>query len=514
MRYTINDYINELDESNQIVSINNVSNGAKVIYNLAYDSKSATMETLFVCKGRSFKSEYLLDAIKKGTIIYVSEQEYVSDFPSIIVKDVSKSLSILSKLFFNNVSNKLNVIGITGTKGKSTTAYFVKSILDTHAFYKNERDNAIISSIDTYDGISKFESHITTPESYDIYQYMQNAVSSGSKNMVMEVSSQALKYNRVYKMFFNYGVFLNIGEDHISPIEHSSFEDYFESKLKLFSSVNKMIVNMDSAFYGRIEKEFKKAGSVITFSKCNPSADILAYNIHKDGANTVFNVRTKEFDREFVLSMPGVFNVENALAAIGIAVSMGVSLDVIFEGLYKAKASGRMELFVSKDEKISVLVDYAHNKLSFEKLYESVKNEYPFHRIVTVFGCPGGKALSRRKDLGLISGINSDEVILCSEDPGRENTKDISEEIASYVRKHNSNCLLIEDRFEALKYAVEESALLERDTIILITGKGRETRQKIGESYIQCSSDVENALILIEEYDKTFGNKYVKKIKK
>lgn len=404
-------------------------------------------------------------------------------------------------MYFNYPSKRLNVIGITGTKGKSTTAYFLKNIIDRYALYNGEMETAILSSIDTFDGIERFESHITTPESYEINRHMLNAINSGIKNIVMEVSSQALKYNRVYTLGFDYSVFLNIGEDHISSVEHENFEDYFKSKLKIFSKSNKAFINMDSDNFNEIIKEAKKAKKIITFSSINCDADIFAYNIHKEGVNTVFNVRTKEFDIEFVLTMPGLFNVENALAAIGVANDMGIPLEIIKEGLMTAKASGRMEMFSSKDNKISVLIDYAHNKLSFEKLYESIKSEYPNHRIVTIFGCPGEKALTRRKDLGLLSGANSDKIILTSEDPGKESAFEISEDIAKYVTKHNKNCLFIEDRGEALKSAIEEASLLENNTIILFTGKGRETRQKIGEKYINCLSDVDYALMFLKEYN-------------
>lgn len=326
----------------------------------------------------------------------------------------------------------------------------------------------------------------------------------------MEVSSQALKYDRVYTLGYDYGVFLNIGEDHISPIEHTSFEDYFESKLKIFDRVNTALINMDSNYFDKIKNESNKSKRVITFSKINPNADIYAYNIHKEGVETIFNVRTKDFDMEFMLSMPGLFNVDNALAAIGITYDMGIALEIIKTGLYNAKASGRMELFTSNDGKISVLVDYAHNKLSFEKLYESVKNEYPGYRIVTIFGCPGGKALLRREHLGVLAGINSDEVILTAEDPGNESVHSISEDIAQYVRMYNNNCFLIDDRKEAIRTAILEASEYKENTIILFTGKGRETRQKIGTQYIECISDVDYSNMFLQEYNESL--KHIKKL--
>ena len=196
--------------------------------------------------------------------------------------------------------------------------------------------------------------------------------------------------------------------------------------------------------------------------------------------------------------MPGLFNVENALAAISSAISLNIPYSNIYEGLKVARASGRMESHVSKDGSIIVIVDYAHNKLSFQKLYESTKQEYPDKKIVTVFGCPGGKAQIRRRDLGTLAGINSNISYLTAEDPGPEDTVDICKEIAGYISKENGNYKIIEDRGEAIKNAILENP----NSVILITGKGNETRQKYGKQYLPCLTDTEYAEEALEEYNK------------
>ena len=204
--------------------------------------------------------------------------------------------------------------------------------------------------------------------------------------------------------------------------------------------------------------------------------------------------------------MPGLFNVENALAAIATTYIMDIPVEYIKHGLEIARSSGRMEVFHTKDMKIIILVDYAHNKLSFEKLFSSVEEEYPDRRIVSIFGCPGKKSLLRRKDLGTIAGQYSDFVYLVAEDPGAEPVIDISNDIAQYVKKYTNNYALIEERGEAIEDAVLKAEKEEKPTIILLTGKGRETRQKYGNEYLPCISDVEYTEKFLKEYDERHKN--------
>jgi hypothetical protein len=210
-------------------------------------------------------------------------------------------------------------------------------------------------------------------------------------------------------------------------------------------------------------------------------------------------VKTPEYEKEFELTMPGLFNVENALAAISVCYALNIPVQFIYDGLRIARSSGRMELYSTKDKNILALVDYAHNKLSFEKLFESTKAEYPDRKILIVFGCPGKKALLRRKDLGTIAGKYADKVYLTAEDPGAEPVIDICNDIASYVSKYTSNYEIIEDREEAIKKAILTAP---DNSIILLTGKGNETRQKYGTEYIPCLSDVECVKKYFDEYDK------------
>lgn len=501
-KYKLKDYIEKLQEHNLLIEYNANSDVLNTLIDkVSYNSKEVSKNTLFVCKGLKYKPEYLDSAIKLGAIAYIAEENNVTrkDFPYIIVNNIQQALALVSCIFYNFPAEKINMIGITGTKGKSTTAYYIKSILDNYMIDLHEKDTAIISSIDTYDGIIKKESLLTSPESLELQYHIRNAVNSDIKNLVMEVSSQALKLSRVGNIIYDICAFLNISEDHISSIEHPNFEDYFNSKLKIFDQAKTAVVNLDCDYSDIILKTAHKCNKVITFGT-SPSANVYGYNIKKEGHNNIkFRVKTPYFDEDMLLTMPGLFNVENALAAIAIAVSMNIPYKNIFDGLKVARASGRMESHSSKDGSIIVIVDYAHNKLSFEKLYKSTKQEYPDKKIVTVFGCPGGKAQIRRRDLGTLAGINSDISYLTAEDPGPEDTVSICEEISNYIKKEHGKYKIVEDRGEAIKKAILENP----NSVVLITGKGNETRQKYGTKYVKCLTDTQYAEKYLKEYEKT-----------
>lgn len=497
--YTQKDYLEKLNQLGFVLESNLFGCDGKEIHNLTFNSKDASETTLFVCKGAAFKPAYLEDAIAHGASLYVSEQKFeiCQDTPYIIVSDIRRVMPYLADLFFNSPAKDLNLIGVGGTKGKSTTAYYIKAIVDDYLAAKGEKESAILSSIDMYDGVMKFESHITTPESIELMQHFRNAVDSDIHFLEMEVSSQALKYDRVDQVTFDVGIFLNISEDHISPIEHPDFEDYFSSKLKMFAQTKNALISTDSDHFDRVAEAAKAAPNVITFGT-RPGSDIYGYDIKKVDHEIHFHVKCDRFDEEFILTMPGLFNVENALAAIAAAYVFDIPLEYMKSGLYRARSSGRMETYMSKDKQVIAVVDYAHNKLSFEKLFSSTRKEYPDYDIVAIFGCPGKKALIRRHDLGTIAGMYSKKVYLVAEDPGAEPVEQISKDIAQYVKAQHCPYEMIEDRGEAIRKAVLEC---DSKTILLITGKGNETRQKYGSEYLDCPSDVEYTKKALAEYD-------------
>lgn len=489
----------DLFEKNSILIEHSCNTGVQ-IENISYNSKEVTANTLFFCKGAHFKEQFLCDAINKGAVAYVSVQKYNVDAPCILVSDIRKALYSTANFFYNNAWENLNLIGITGTKGKSTTAYYIKYILDEYLLNNNGKESGLASTLEIYDGIVRKPSTLTTPEPFELHKHFHNAVESGTDFFTMEVSSQALKYGRTEGVNFKIGCYLNIGIDHISANEHPDFEDYFTSKMKLFTQCETAVINLDSDLSERVVEYSKNAKRVVTFSTKNPQADIYGYNIHKDNSETVFSVKTDSFEREFTLSMPGLFNVENALCAIGVAYVLGIPTQYIYNGLYKAKTAGRMEIYESENKKIAVIVDYAHNKLSFETIIASMKKEYLGRPISILFGCPGNKALIRRKDMGEVSGKMADFVYITEDDPAEERIEDICNEIAGYVENvgGKDKYKIIHDRETAIKTSIEDV----KDTaVVILAGKGAETHQKRGLVSEDYESDAVLAVKYLKEYD-------------
>lgn len=494
-KYTLDTYVNLLKEKKLLIDYKIDSSTVQFI---SCNSKEVEDNTLFICKGVSFKEQFLKDAIGAGAACYVSETKYDFDTNYILVRDVRKAMAYISGMYYNNVFEKLNLIGITGTKGKSTTTYFLRYIFDEYLKSKNKPLSGVISSIDTYDGCTCYESHITTPESIDLHRLFNNAVNNKMEYMEMEVSSQALKYDRVLGVTFDVGAFLNIGYDHVSDIEHEDFEDYFQSKLMIFEQCKKACVNLNSERIDEILMASKKCKEVITFGLDIPTSDVYGYDVRKENHDIIFGVKTKRYQRDFRITIPGFFNVENALAAIAICEALNIPEQCIYVGLMKARVSGRMEVYENSNANVVAIVDYAHNGLSFEKLFDSIKEEYPDYKTTIVFGCPGYKALDRRKDLGTIAGKYANKTIITEEDAGAEPVHDICKEIATYVKEQKGNYQIIINRGQAI-----EEAILSCDakTVVLITGKGNETRQKRGSEYIEVKTDVEYAKDALSKYD-------------
>ena len=463
---------------------------------LSYSSADVTPDTFFICKGAAFKEEYLRDAIAKGTGVYLAQSLYEGvDCPHILVSDIRKAMSLVSIAFYQKAYRNFRVVGLTGTKGKTTTTYFMKNILD--AFCRRNpqlcaaQKSAVLSTVEVDTGIEHHEAHLTTPESPDLQRYFAQTRDSGLPFLTMEVSSQAYKLSRVYGMDFDIGMFLNIGEDHIGPLEHTDFEDYFSCKLQLMEHCRTAIVNREMDHAQRVlEHARAHAQRVLTFGRLE-TADLddddcwILRDIQKEEQGFTFTTSHGLAQDSWRIRMAGRFNVENALAAILAAKALGVDDQSIREGLLQNEVQGRMNLF--EKDGVTVLVDYAHNFLSFQKLYESLKADYPGQRIVVVVGCPGGKAQLRRRDIGTLSGQNADYLYLTAEDPQFEDVRSICEEIASFVKPYGTPYEIIEDRAQAVEKAITTA---QKGDVIVLAAKGEEVYQKVRGEYVYYESDL------------------------
>lgn len=323
--------------------------------------------------------------------------------------------------------------------------------------------------------------------------------------MVMEVSSQGLKYDRVLGLPFELGCFLNIGRDHISGVEHPDFEDYFASKLRIFNQCEVAVVNLRTDHVERVLDAAKAAPCVATFAVESRGTGEDALPIEplfaaSDVAQLVtgglsFTVRERTAtggiacEERVELGMPGLFNVDNALAAVAMARLLGVGYDAIRSGLAKIRVPGRMELVSSSDGHVLAIVDYAHNELSFETLFKSVKAEYPDRRVIALFGAPGGKAHERREALPRVAGAYADHIVYTEEDPAHDSVEDICAELVANTPKGVSHEVII-DREMAVAEVLNRALADRERSVVLLLAKGDETRQHRGDEYPEVKSDL------------------------
>lgn len=463
------------------------------------NSQLVRANTLFVCKGAGFKREYLEGAIEQGAVAYVSETDYAAKIPCILVSDIRRALGCLADLAYNHPSGETQVCAFTGTKGKTTSAYYLKSVLDLHASAAGRPACALFSSIDFNDGMESGISKLTTPESFELQRRLRNAVIGGCEHVVMEASSQALKYDRTYGVQFAVGAFTNIGEDHISPIEHPTFEDYFASKLKLFAQCRNAVVNLDMDHVDRVLEAARTCERTITYSLENPQADVYAEKLVHGHAGITATVRTPRFTADILVSTPVKFNISNVLGAIACAEALGIEQEAIVHGFEHLRVPGRMELYPSASGKIIGVVDFAHNGMSLETMLRDLHENYPERELAVVFGATGGKGVDRRETMGIAAGKFADRIVITEDDPGPEDPADICDTIAHFVEEQgNHNWQIQLDRVEAIRTCVRET---QRPAVVIVTGKGHETRMLRKNGPEPCPEDGPTLQAILAEED-------------
>ena len=445
------------------------------ISQVAYDSRKITEGCLFICiKGANFDGhDFAAEAVERGAKVLVVSREIPEvtgkDVTVILVPDTRYAMAFIAAAYFGYPAEKLRVIGITGTKGKTTTTYLVKSILE-NAGYKV----GLVGTIEVIIGREHIHANNTTPESYTLQEYFARMVEAGVDTVVMEVSSQGLMLHRTQGFTFELGIFTNLEPDHIGPNEHASFEEYQQCKGLLFKQCKVGIVNGDDAHVDavltghtcQVERYGLKEGNDLR------AEDIRLVN--KPGElGVAFRVRgLMDFDVE--VPTPGRFSVYNALAAITICRHFKVREDDIRRALLSVHVKGRIEM-VKVSEHFTLLIDYAHNAMALESLLTTLR-EYQPHRLVCLFGCGGNRSKQRRYEMGEISGKLADLTIITSDNPRFEEPQDIIEDIKVGMRKTDGAYVEICDRKEAIRYAIEHG---QEGDIIVLAGKGHEDYQEI-----------------------------------
>ena len=443
------------------------------ITTLINDSRKVENGSAFVCISGAVSDghKFIPDVAAKGAaaVIVEREAEAPENVTVIRVKDTRYALALMSAAYFGYPAEKLKVIGITGTKGKTTTTYMIKSILDSVGY-----NVGLIGTIEAIIGDKRIPAANTTPESYTIQQYFAQMVEAGCDCVVMEVSSQGLMLHRTAGIPFEIGIFTNLGKDHIGPNEHKDFDDYKRCKGLLFKQCRLGIANVDDKYFHDVFQGATCRTETFGFSE---EADLRAENVQLVSRPGYLGVAyhvagLMDFDVE--IDIPGTFSVYNSLTAISVCRHFNVPVEKIKDALKKAKVKGRIEMIKVSDE-FTLMIDYAHNAMSLESLLTTLK-EYNPKRLVCLFGCGGNRSKDRRYEMGEVSGRLADLTIITSDNPRFEEPQAIIDDIKIGIGKTDGKYVEICDRKEAIKYAIENG---QPGDVIVLAGKGHEDYQEI-----------------------------------
>ena len=444
------------------------------IKNISCNSNEVKDGDLFVAiKGFEYDGhEFINDAIEKGATAVIIEEgcnlksfKVKSDTVVVMAKDTREALAIISCNFYKNPSRKFKLIGITGTKGKTTTSYMIKEILE-----RAGKKVGLIGTLETCINGKKIKSNErTTPESLELQELFSRMVKEKVEVVVMEVSSQSLKLHRVTGCDLDIAVFTNFSEDHISKIEHPTMEDYLQSKLKLFEMCRVGIVNSDDVQGAKIARTFVN-NDITTFGIDN-FANVMARDVTVTNTYADFKVKLTDRNERVKVGIPGRFSVYNALAAICVAKKFNVSPDVIKDALLEVRVPGRSEMVDNKLE-IPIMIDYAHTPESLENILKAVKI-YTRGRVICVFGCGGNRDSTKRPIMGEIAGRTADYTFITTDNARNEKPEDIASQIEAGIKKTKGKYSVILDRKEAIKEAIKMANKID------IAGKGHELYQEI-----------------------------------
>lgn len=453
---------------------------------VVYDSRKVEPGDVFVCISGALRDahDFIADVVNKGATAVIIEKKLtdammdelaestegkIYDVAVVRVESTRYALGCMAAAYFGYPATKLTTIGVTGTKGKTTTAYMIQSVLEQTGI-----KTGLIGTIEAIIGDEHIPAANTTPESYIVQEYFAKMVEAGCKAVVMEVSSQGLMLHRVSGFTFDYGIFTNLSKDHIGANEHKDFEDYMSCKAKLFKMCKHGIFNVDDK---HAKDMMEGATCTIETFGVNEQADLMAKDIKllkKPGVIGISYQLEGKINMPVEIDIPGKFNVYNTMTAIAVCHHFTEDLELIESVLQNIRVKGRVEI-IDVSPKYTLMIDYAHNAMSLESLLLSLK-EYNPHRIVTLFGCGGNRSKDRRFEMGEVSSRLSDLTIVTSDNPRTEKPEDIIADIIVGINKADGKYVTIPDRREAIKYAIEHG---EEGDVIVLAGKGHEDYQEI-----------------------------------
>lgn len=443
------------------------------IQNIEYDSKKVLPDSLFVCLNGSNCDghDFIASAVKNGAVaIVVSKRIDIPGVTVILVDDTRKALACMSKNFFENPASKIKTIAITGTKGKTTVSFMLRSILKQEGFKVG-----IIGTIGVLINDELIKTKNTTPESYEIQKYLRMMVDKGCKYVIMEASSLGLKHHRLDYMEFDYGAFTNFSEDHISENEHKNLSEYLMCKGLLFKKCKKGIINIDDKNYKNLLNGH--TCKIITYG-LNRCADFWAKNqsilYKKNSLGISFDLRGK-CSLFIEVNIPGKFTVYNALCAAAICCEIGISANSIVEGLRLAQVKGRVEI-VPSDLNFTIIIDYAHNADSMKNILCTLK-EYKPRKLIVLFGAGGNRPKARRYEMGKIAGDFADLCVITEDNSRNESVYDIISDIEIGLQLSAAQYIVIPDRKEAIKFCL---SVAQSGDIVVLAGKGHETYMEVG----------------------------------
>lgn len=445
---------------------------------VTYDSRKAEKDSLFICiRGAVVDGhKFVPDVVAKGASVIVAEEEVQvpEHVTLILVEDTRYAMAFISAAYFGYPAEHLKTIGITGTKGKTTTTYMVKSILE-NAGYKV----GLIGTIEAIIGDKVIPAANTTPESFVIQEYFREMVDAGCDCVVMEVSSQGLMLHRTQGFVFDFGIFTNIEPDHIGPNEHRDFTHYLSCKSLLLKQCRVGIVNRDDQHFDKIIEGHTCQLETYGFSE---KADLRAEDAKLVGGKGYLGISYHLrglLDFPVEIDIPGKFSIYNSLTAIAICRHFQVSEENIIKALKVAKVKGRIEMIKVSDE-FTLMIDYAHNAMALESLLTTLREYHP-HRLVCLFGCGGNRSRLRRYEMGEVAGRLADLTIITSDNPRNEEPQAIIDDIKTGIAKTDGTYVEIIDRKDAIRYAIRHG---EPGDIIVLAGKGHEDYQEIqGKKY-------------------------------